>query len=337
MPGTPAQDPDSDYTRNRSGEGSSASRQEGSPASRQEQLSAFRQDSPFIGLRAYQAKDSLIFYGRKAQALDLLNVLRDHKFLAVVGSSGSGKSSLVRAGLIPHLEAGFIAKERDHWRVAISRPGTKPLDALIKSIAKCLNYDTDQLTREFLEEGTTTTLKTIHRLLDREDVNLLILIDQFEELFRYSDSNSPQSQRRHRDDNSTEFVSLIMALSEYKAPVYVVITMRSDFIGDCNTYPGLPELLNKSQYLVPRLDSDMIREVIKEPLAMFNHDISGEVVDLLQNQMGDDQDQLPVIQHLLMRMYNKHRNEPTLQLKHYNDAGGYEAALSEHGDEILKK
>ena len=83
--------------------------------------------NPFVGLRPFESTDSLYYFGRKMQTRALLDQLNAHRFVAVVGGSGSGKSSLVRAGLIPNLEAGFLVQDRDLWKIAIFKPGDSPL------------------------------------------------------------------------------------------------------------------------------------------------------------------------------------------------------------------
>ena len=83
--------------------------------------------NPFVGLRPFESADSLYYFGRRQQTRALLQQLNANRFVAVVGSSGSGKSSLVRAGLIPNLEAGFLVQDRDLWKIAIFKPGGSPL------------------------------------------------------------------------------------------------------------------------------------------------------------------------------------------------------------------
>ena len=90
--------------------------------------------NPFVGLRPYESKDSLYFFGRGEQTKSLLRLLHQHHFVAVVGSSGSGKSSLVRAGLIPQLEAGFLVQERDRWHIATMKPGEAPLADFMENV-----------------------------------------------------------------------------------------------------------------------------------------------------------------------------------------------------------
>src|SRR5207253_1741868 len=99
--------------------------------------------------------------------------------------------------------------------------------------------------------------------------------------------------------------SLLEAADLSSAPVYVVLTMRSDFLGDCSQFPGLPEALNRSQYLIPRMTRDQVRDAIEKPLRLVDARMSGRLVERLLNELGDDTAQLPVLQHALNRTFHE--------------------------------
>ena len=165
--------------------------------------------------------------------------------------------------------------------------------------------------------------------------NLLVVVDQFEELFRFQSSHAVEGTR----GEAVGFVKLLLEASEQSdVPVYVVLTMRSDFIGDCMEYPGLPEALNKGQYLVPRMTRDELRAAISGPVAVAGAAIAPRLVQRLLNDMGSDQDQLPVLQHALMRTWNRWagRHEPgPIDLDDYEGVGGLRDALSRHAEEAF--
>ena len=129
-----------------------------------------------------------------------------------------------------------------------------------------------------------------------ENTNLLLVVDQFEEIFRY---------REHQDrDEADAFVALLLrSVQDSAFPVYIVITMRSDFLGDCALFPGLPEALNDSQFLTPRLNREQRRLAITGPARVCGGDVEPALVNRLLNDMGADPDQLPVLQHALMRLW----------------------------------
>jgi len=206
--------------------------------------------NPFVGLRPFERADSLYYFGRDTQIQALLTSLHRSRFLAVVGSSGCGKSSLIRAGLIPALEAGFLVRDRDRWRIATCKPGESPLPRLAAALLETVGQDPDpdavtQLADRFLEEGVEVALETLGSTLAGDHTNLLLLVDQFEELFRFG-QDPAGIQVATRRVEAEAFVDLLLQLADRdRLPVYCVITMRSDFIGDCDAFTGLPEAINR--------------------------------------------------------------------------------------------
>src|SRR5262249_45749816 len=222
----------------------------------------------------------------------------------VVGPSGCGKSSLVRAGLISALETGFLTDAGAGWRVAEMRPGDQPLarlaHALLVPSALGPERGTDTfegaIVQAMLRRGPLGLIEILHETRLPANENLLLLVDQFEEIFRFREQGNA--------DDADAFVSLLLASSNQReVPIYVVITMRSDFLGDCALFAGLPEAINDSQYLTPRLSRDQIRAPITGPAHVFGGDVEPALVNRLLNEIGPDPDQLPLLQHALMRMW----------------------------------
>ena len=296
-------------------------------------------DNPFIGLRPFESHENLLFFGREKQAVALVERLHHTGFVAVVGSNGSGKSSLVRAGLIPQLKAGFLVAERDRWHVVLMKPGDAPLNNLAVALRSVLPKnpappDAGTLRQAIEEGGTRAVLDTLEPLLDDTDANMLLVVDQFEELFRFGGRTARDTHR----NEAIDFVSIMLGLADQRLrPVYVVMTMRSDYLGDCDIFYGLPEALNRSQYLVPRLTRKQLRAAIQGPIRLYGASITRPLVDRILNDMGGKSDRLPVVQHALMRtwqFWKKHPNGP-IDHDHYRDAGTIEHALSNHAEEAL--
>jgi len=296
-------------------------------------------ENPFVGLRPFESDESHLFFGREEQSAALLQRLHRHGFVAVVGASGCGKSSLVRAGLVPKLKAGFLVEDRDRWLVAIARPGDAPLANYAAAIDSVLpakdprSLDTAVRT-EFETGGRRAVLELLSRCLSESGANLLLLVDQFEEIFRFRS----RAQTTRLREEAGDFVSLLLSLaSEQRLPVYVVITMRSDFIGDCDAFPGLPEALNESQYLVPRLTRGQLRAAIEGPIRLHGAAIQPVLVDRILNDAGDNRDHLPVLQHALMRAWQFWRKEGrgAIDVVHYVKAGTLSEALSNDADEAI--
>ena len=207
-------------------------------------------DAPYPGLRPFRRDEVDVFFGREEQIDKLLAMLGRHRFLAVVGESGCGKSSLVRAGMIPALETGLLAAAGARWRVARTRPGEAPLRSLAASLLDPAALGLERAGQPAAEAFLYATLRRgplglAEALADTPlppRTQLLVLVDQFEEIFRY---------RRHGDrDEADAFVALLLAaVARPEPPVYVVLTMRSDFLGECAHFAGLPEAMNDSQFL----------------------------------------------------------------------------------------
>jgi energy-coupling factor transporter ATP-binding protein EcfA2 len=297
-----------------------------------------RVQNPFVGLRPFESRDSLYYFGRKQQTRALLKQLYANRFVAVVGSSGSGKSSLVRAGLIPNLEAGFLVQDRDLWRIAIFKPGGSPLRNLAAAMASATGApETPEAVNHLLglmgRQGFLAIANQARLALDGNESNLLIVVDQFEELFRFR-----QIRTTHVLEEAADFVSILLNLAGQRvAPIYVVLTMRSDFLGECDAFQGLPEAMNSSQYLVPRLTRHQRREAILGPIRLAGAEITPRLTDRLLNESLDTRDDLPVLQHVLMRTWNMWAKEGKgpLDLGHYEKSGTIQHALSIHADEAL--
>src|SRR5271170_216446 len=144
--------------------------------------------TPFPGLRSFSQDESDLFFGREGQSDELARKLGLSRFVAVVGTSGSGKSSLVRAGLMPSLEGGCLVKAGSNWRIVDMRPGSRPIDnlAIVLDVAKVSEAQMDPA---LLRSSSLALLDLArHGYEERRlgsDENLLVLVDQFEELFRY--------------------------------------------------------------------------------------------------------------------------------------------------------
>ena len=170
------------------------------------------------------------------------------------------------------------------------------------------------------------------------DENILILVDQFEELFRYKAQTNSMEDR----DEKAAFVKLLLEASRQRdLPIYVAITMRSEFLGDCARFRDLPEALNAGQYLIPRMSREQRRQVIEGPIRMAGGAIAPRLVQRILNEVGEDPGQLPVMQHALLRTWNywKSKNQPDrpLDFEDYEAVGALDKAVSNHADEVYEE
>jgi energy-coupling factor transporter ATP-binding protein EcfA2 len=302
--------------------------------------------NPFPGLRPFSVEESHLFFGREGQSDEVIHHLSKNKFIAVIGTSGSGKSSLIYCGVIPTLQGGFVSGAGNgDWKIIATKPGNNPIENLAESLLKATdkaNLQTEDfmleksLTSAILSSSSLGLVDAVKRLIIKKNENVLLLIDQFEELFRFNKSKDDKDAY----NNSYAFVKLILeAVKQSKVPIYVVITMRSDFIGDCAHFPELTDLINESNYLIPQMTRENVRQAILGPVAVGGGEISQHLVQQLLNDLGNNPDQLPILQHSLMRTWDywsSHRNgnEP-MSVEHYNAIGKMEKALSEHANEAF--
>jgi hypothetical protein len=293
---------------------------------------------PYPGLRAFEPYESFLFFGRETHTEELLRRLAANRFLAVVGASGGGKSSLVRAGLLPALYRGYLVGSTSRWRIAIMRPGGAPIEALATALndPEALGQG-DIVARQGTLRATSLGLADAVRRAQLEaGESLLLVVDQFEEIFRFA------GERRAEDYGAEAalFVSLLLHAAEQpEVSIYVVLTMRSDFLGDCAQFSGLPEALNQAQYLIPRLTREQRRQAIEMPLSLAGIGVKPGLVQQILNEAGEDPDQLPVLQHALLRTFGcwqQAGSEGDVDLGHYEAAGGIARALNDHADEVQR-
>src|SRR5690606_2393722 len=162
------------------------------------------------------------------------------------------------------------------------------------------------------------------------------MVDQFEEIFRYRDEIISISES---ENDAQLYVKLILtAVAQTEVPVYVALTMRSDFIGECSVFPGLTGEINKSNYLVPQMTREQKKAAIEGPVAVAGGRISPRLVKRLLNDIGNNQDQLPILQHALMRTWDywvsNHEASESIDLRHYHAIGKITQALSLHANEL---
>lgn len=302
--------------------------------------------NPFPGLRPFSVEESHLFFGREGQCETVLGYLNSNRFAAVTGASGSGKSSLIYCGLIPALYGGFIKPAGSRWRIITTRPGNSPIENLAEAIASIEKPQADsrqlavnnQILCTILRRSSFGLVNAVRQVHLAPGENILLILDQFEELFRYKESRKDTTVF-----NETEaYIKLIVnAIKQTEQPIYVVLTMRSDFIGECSQFQELTRLINKSNFLIPQMTRDDFKEAIMGPLAVGGAAIDPQLLQHLLNVIEDKSDQLPVLQHVMMRTWEfwTRNNEPAIPLRSrdYEAAGKIENALSMHANEAFEE
>jgi WD40 repeat protein len=299
---------------------------------------------PYPGLRPFNEEESIFFKGREQQVERLVKRLEEKKFLMVNGASGDGKSSLIYAGVIPYAKAGFFKAKYNNWIVADFRPERSPLKNLTASICKQLKIeDTAKTEKElgygfsalcdlykassfYIDESKAEWLNADDKekkILKRKGANLLVLVDQFEEFF----TNPENYQNGIPSIESQKTVNLLLETYKLAAaqdlPIYVVCTMRSDYIGQCAAFRGLPEAIGYSQFFVPRLKRQEIEQVITGPALLAGCRVSIRLTQTLLNSLNEGVDQLPILQHALYQIWKIAENgQQEMDLIHLAKVGG---------------
>ncbi len=289
--------------------------------------------NPFPGIRSYEMEESHYFFGREKQVAELVNKLETTRFLAIVGSSGCGKSSLIKAGLIPTLTGYDKAVSSGNWLQLTFRPGSDPFDSLTKVLAGA-KHPHEQI-RKLLDSGSQGLVHAI-KLIATPGQETLIYIDQFEELFRFGRTQQERSPAEITD----RFIALLPPLTEESGNgIHLILSMRTDFLDDCTAHRELSELINKGYYLVPRMNDDERRLAITGPVSAAGAKISEALVDRLLQDTGDDPDQLPILQHAMMRSWDNWlmagNRSQELGISHYEAIGTMKEALSVHLEEVF--
>ncbi|MCE6990066.1 NACHT domain-containing protein [Dyadobacter sp. CY323] len=291
--------------------------------------------NPFPGLRSYEYEDHALFFGRDAHIRELKNKLLDGRFLALIGSSGSGKSSLIKAGLIPSVEE---SEGGNRWKVVIFRPGSNPVRSFLTALRNALknddpsweHRDSETIEKEIFQDPRVA----LALLTEIREAKILLVIDQFEELFRYELAEDFSGKSR-----TTSFVQLLLTLiNQRELPVHAVITMRSDYLDHCTEFNGLTEVINKGYYLLPKMNADEVKQVIVGPIESVGATIEPALVGGLLKELSDNPDFLPILQHALMRTWDRWKStkpfSSPVSVTDYEAIGGIQESISQHAEEI---
>jgi WD40 repeat protein len=286
--------------------------------------------NPFPGLRPFAPEESDLFFGRKGESEEVLGKLLKNRFVTVMGASGTGKSSLIYCGVLPGVKE-LRSENSGGWRIITFRPGNDPFGNFTKSLTEVGLTIPEGYGNH--PEGVTGMIRDF---LAGSNDKVLLVIDQFEELFRYGSLGNKDASL------STQFIdSLVKAAEQREVNVFTIITMRSDFIGECAHYQGLTQLINNSNYLVPHMGRENYREAIEGPVKYAGATIDPVLVNLLLDHIGQRTDQLPVLQHAMMRTwtYWQELDEPDRPLgkSDYEAVGTMSDAMSLHANEAYEE
>ena len=251
---------------------------------------------PFKGLAAFESSDAEFFCGRDRIVSELVARLAEWPLVGILGPSGIGKSSLLRAGVLPALRAGALPGSA-RWRQVLLRPGKDPSGELRRAVGGDLRH---------VLAGS------------RDGVRIVVAVDQLEELFTVCDLESERSQFLE---------SLVTAASDHERRVLVLCTLRADFYGRLSAYPRFAELLSRSHALVGPLDRDELEEAIEQPAARAGLEVEPRLVNVLVGEVGEEPGALPLLSTTLLELWRA-RTGRVLRLQDYRTTGGVRGGVA---------
>ena len=278
-------------------------------------------DPPYKGLTYFTEQDAKIFYGREDLSQHIISRLKQQHFLAIVGASGSGKSSLLRAGIVPHL--------RDqNWLVHVITPGSRPLEAVASSLGRDIDSldFTPKLKKAMLHNSQTLYLLGSKFASRAEVPRLLLVVDQFEEVFTQCQN---EKTRRMFVEN------LLMAANE-KGPITIMIGLRADFYDRCAQYDGLRVLVSQQQELIGAMKQEELVRIIAKPARIGGWKFVEGLVEQILEDAGQEPGRLPLISHALRETWERRRGI-VMTLAGYRAAGGVESAIAKTAENTLNQ
>lgn len=269
---------------------------------------------PFKGLASFQQEDAPYFFGRETMVDELVGRLQSRRVLVIGGPSGSGKSSVLRAGLLPALERGALPGSQA-WEIALFTPGTDPLDQLAEQLSR-LVPDRAPIDADLLRDDP----RAAGRLLPH-GLRAILAIDQFEELLTLSDEATRQAV----------LATLAVLSSDQQPSLHVILALRADFYATCARYPWLAQCISDNQMLVGPMRRLELRRAIEGPAQRAGLRLEPGLADAILDDAGDGPGTLPLISHALMETWLR-RHGTALTLDGFRAAGGVSGAIAQSAE-----
>src|SRR5215211_1489773 len=294
-------------------------------------------ESPFQGLQYFDEKDADRFFGRETLTAQVVGRLASSSFLTVIGASGSGKSSVVRAGVIPALRRGerladgsLPPTDSGQWDMRILTPSAHPLDALAASLTRDAESvaATTTLRNDLVQDPNTLCLIARRVLAQNEKKHLLLVIDQFEEIF---------TQCRQDDERRSFIENILHAIDlNNPQPISILLTLRADFYAQLAFEDRLRELVSQNQEFIGAMSRDELTRTILQPAALGNWKIQEGLVDVILDDLGSEPGALPLLSHALLETWKRRRGR-VLTTSGYMASGGVHGAIAQTAETVFRQ
>ena len=292
------------------------------------------------GLLPYQEEDHLTFYGRDKEVENLLQIIQKNKLITLTGVSGSGKTSLINAGLIPRLKNGFLGQAGKEWSICKFRPGVNPIENMIAALTNSgiLKKDYRANTEDFanykkiIEDDKNLSLSKIYR--DSEiynQRNLLIVVDQLEDIFVFE---KIIKEKNNDDQLLLDIVSRTVRFKE--TSIYFLICLQTEYISELTNYASLQELFSKSQYAIQNIGSSGLKSLIKNNFTSNGIGFDSSAFNHLLEKSTQDLSLLPNVQFLLYCLFNKDKNKDSVTKEMISEIGGIENVIGNKFENLFQ-
>jgi tetratricopeptide (TPR) repeat protein len=292
-------------------------------------------EPPYQGLQYYDENDADRFFGRETLIAKIVGRLANSRFLTVIGASGSGKSSVVRAGVISALRRGerladgsLPPTDSGQWDIRIFTPSAHPLDALAASLTReseSISAAT-ALRADLAQEPQALNLTARRLLAQNGKKRLMLVIDQFEEIF---------TQCRQDDERKAFIENLLSAIEPGDSqPIMILLTLRADFYAQLAVQDQLRELVSQNQEFIGAMSRDELTRAILQPAALGNWKVQEGLVEVILDDLGSEPGALPLLSHALLETWKRRRGR-VLTVSGYTASGGVHGAIAQTAEMVF--